>query len=161
MAGEPFEPPAGFTLLDSRKYGKARIEILRSLVLAGPNGTWLLCERTGGCFAGVRFRGLSRRYLSGAVRTVPSQFRSLQSPWMEAVQGITSGYSGPPTPDDTNDRYDIDIPDQTWTSVGYDSDTTGGTDANILPCTHHDFSVTTDGSDLTAQIDAAGFFRAA
>ena len=29
MAGEPFEPPAGFTGLDSRKYGKARIEILR------------------------------------------------------------------------------------------------------------------------------------
>jgi 16S rRNA (guanine966-N2)-methyltransferase len=28
MAGEPFEPPDGFTLLDSRKYGKARIEIL-------------------------------------------------------------------------------------------------------------------------------------
>jgi 16S rRNA (guanine966-N2)-methyltransferase len=29
MAGEPFEPPDGFTRLDSRKYGKARIEILR------------------------------------------------------------------------------------------------------------------------------------
>lgn len=79
-----------------------------------------------------------------------------------------------PAPDDVNDRYDIDIPDQTWTAAGnganntltkflvcYDSDTTGGTDANILPCTHHDFAVTTDGSDLTAQIDAAGFFRAA
>ena len=29
MASEPFEPPDGFTALDSRKYGKARIEILR------------------------------------------------------------------------------------------------------------------------------------
>ena len=29
MAKEPFEPPAGFTALDSRKYGKARIEFLR------------------------------------------------------------------------------------------------------------------------------------
>ena len=29
MASEPFEPPAGFTALDSRKYGKTRIEILR------------------------------------------------------------------------------------------------------------------------------------
>ncbi len=29
MAGEPFEPPAGFASLDSRKYGKARIEFLR------------------------------------------------------------------------------------------------------------------------------------
>ena len=29
MAKEPFDPPAGFTPLDSRKYGKARIELLR------------------------------------------------------------------------------------------------------------------------------------
>lgn len=79
--------------------------------------------------------------------------------------GITITY------DDTNDRVDVDIPDQTWTAVGsgdvwsdvvigYDSDTTGGTDANILPATQHDFSVTPDGSDITAQIAAAGFFRA-
>jgi hypothetical protein len=76
-------------------------------------------------------------------------------------------------PDDVNDRVDLDIPDQTWTGVAadgtgaisdlvvaYDSDTTGGTDANIVPCTLHDFSVTADGSDITAQIAAAGFFRA-
>jgi len=75
-------------------------------------------------------------------------------------------------PDDVNDRVDLDIPDQTWTGVAagdgfndvlvcYDSDTTGGTDANIIPCTMHDFVVTPDGSDITAQINAAGFFRAA
>ena len=75
------------------------------------------------------------------------------------------------TYDDTNDRVDIDMPDQTWTAVaagdgwndivtGYDSDTTGGTDSNILPWTQHDFVVTPDGSDITAQIAAAGFFRA-
>ena len=29
MANEPFEPPDGFAPLDSRKYGKARIEFLR------------------------------------------------------------------------------------------------------------------------------------
>lgn len=76
-------------------------------------------------------------------------------------------------PDDTNDRVDLDIPDQTWTAVandgtgaisdlviGYDNDTTGGTDANIVPMTLHDFAVTPDGSDITAQIAAAGFFRA-
>jgi hypothetical protein len=76
-------------------------------------------------------------------------------------------------PDDTNDRVDIDIPDQTWTGLAndgtgaiskfvtaYDSDTTGGTDANIVPMTHHDFAITPDGSDVTAQIAAAGFFRA-
>jgi hypothetical protein len=75
------------------------------------------------------------------------------------------------TYDDTNDRVDIDVPDQTWTGVaagdgwndiviGYDSDTTAGTDANILPATQHDFVVTPDGSDITGQINAAGFFRA-
>ena len=75
-------------------------------------------------------------------------------------------------PDDTNDRVDLDIADQTWTAVAagdgwndviicYDSDTTGGTDANIVPMTMHDFVVTPDGSDITAQIAAAGFYRAA
>lgn len=74
-------------------------------------------------------------------------------------------------PDDTNDRVDIDIPDQTWTAVAagdgwndllvcYDSDTAAGTDANIVPMTQHDFVLVPDGSDITAQIAAAGFFRA-
>jgi len=75
------------------------------------------------------------------------------------------------TYDDTNDRVDVDFPDQTWTAVGagdgfndivigYDSDTTGGTDANILPHTQHDFVVVPDGSDITAQVATAGYFRA-
>lgn len=77
------------------------------------------------------------------------------------------------TVDDANDRADADIADQTWNSAGgtsnnalvkmlvcYDSDTTSGTDANIIPLTHHDFVTTTDGSDLIAQIATAGFYRA-
>lgn len=74
-------------------------------------------------------------------------------------------------PDDTNDRVDLDIPDQTWSAVAagtawtdllvcYDPDTTGGTDSAIIPLTLHDFAVTPDGSDITAQIAAAGFYRA-
>jgi hypothetical protein len=76
-------------------------------------------------------------------------------------------------PDDANDRVDLDVPDQTWTAVandgtgaiaalvfGYDSDTTAGADVNIVFVTKHDFAVTPDGSDITAQIAAAGFFRA-
>lgn len=74
-------------------------------------------------------------------------------------------------PDDVNDRVDLDIPDQTWTAVAagtawtdllvcYDPDTTGGTDSAIVPLTCHDFAVTPDGSDITAQIAAAGFYRA-
>lgn len=78
-----------------------------------------------------------------------------------------------PAPDDTNNRYDIDLPDQTWSAVAatggawskllvcYDADTAAGTDANIIPLTHHDFVVTPDGTDIVAQIAAAGFFRAA
>lgn len=76
------------------------------------------------------------------------------------------------SPDDANDRTDIDIPDQTWTGVAagdnwtdllvcYDGDTGGGTDANIIPISIHDFPVTPDGSDITAQVAAAGFYRAA
>lgn len=76
-----------------------------------------------------------------------------------------------PAPDDTNDRYDIDLPDQTWSAVAagdgwskllvcYDPDTTGGADSAIIPLTAHDFVVTPDGSDIVAQINAAGFFRA-
>lgn len=74
-------------------------------------------------------------------------------------------------PDDTNDRVDLDIPDQTWTGVEagdawtdllvcYDPDSTGGTDSAIVPMTLHDFPITPDGSDVTAQIAAAGFYRA-
>jgi hypothetical protein len=76
-------------------------------------------------------------------------------------------------PDDANDRVDLDIADQTWTAVAadgtgavgallicYDPDTTGGDDTAIIPLTKHDFSVTPDGSDITAQIAAAGFYRA-
>lgn len=77
------------------------------------------------------------------------------------------------TVDDANERVDADIPDLTWTSAGgasnnttaklvicYDDDTTGGTDANLIPISHHDFVATTDGNDLLAQINAAGFYRA-
>lgn len=75
-------------------------------------------------------------------------------------------------PDDTNDRVDVDIPDQTWTAVAlaggattdliicYDNDTTAGTDANLIPLTLHDFPITPDGSDVVAVIAATGFFRA-
>lgn len=78
------------------------------------------------------------------------------------------------TPDDTNDRLDTDVADQTWASAGgatnnstgkmlicYDPDTTTGTDSSVIPLTAHDYAVTTDGSDLLVQIAAAGFGRAA
>lgn len=73
-------------------------------------------------------------------------------------------------PDDGNDRVDLDIPDQTWTGVGAGDgwndivisyDPVGSqTHTDMIPMTQHDFVVTPDGSDITAQINAAGFFRA-
>lgn len=75
------------------------------------------------------------------------------------------------TVDDTNDRLDVSIANQTWTTAGgatnnslvralicYDGDTTGGTDSAIIPLTYHDFVATTDGTDLT--LTNSGFFRA-
>lgn len=84
---------------------------------------------------------------------------------LDQAGGITVTY------DDTNDRVDVFFPDQTWTAVaagdgwndvvvGYDSDSTAGTDANILPHTLHDFVVTPDGSDITLDVPTAGYFRA-
>lgn len=74
------------------------------------------------------------------------------------------------TVDDTNDRVDIDAPDQVWTATSgnavgallwcYDGDTTAGTDANIVPVSKHDFSFTPDGTDVTAVVAAAGLLRA-
>lgn len=74
-----------------------------------------------------------------------------------------------PAPDDANDRLDLDLPDVTWTAatgnaisallVCFDPDSTGGTDSSIVPLTKHDFVVTPDGSDVVAQINAAGFYR--
>lgn len=77
------------------------------------------------------------------------------------------------TVDDTNDRQDVDVADQTWSTAGgatnntlaklvvaYDPDTTGGTDSTLIPLWAYDFAATTDGSDLTAAVNASGLYRA-
>lgn len=78
-----------------------------------------------------------------------------------------------PSADDSNDRQDADIPDQVWLTAGgtldntltkliicYDPDITSGTDADLIPLTHHDFTPSTNGNNLTAEVNAAGFYRA-
>lgn len=78
------------------------------------------------------------------------------------------------TVDDGNNRADVDVDDFTYTAAGgaanngvgklvvcYDADTTGGTDANIVPVSYHDCTFTTDGTDVTVQVNAAGLARAA
>ena len=79
--------------------------------------------------------------------------------------------TGTITVDDTNDRVDVDIPDQTWASAGGATNNTltklivayeeAAADATRIPLTYQDLVSTTDGSDLTAQINAAGIARAA
>jgi len=74
-----------------------------------------------------------------------------------------------PAPDNTGNLYGVALPSVTWTGptaasnttgllVCYDSDTTGGTDSNILPLTHHDFVVTADGNDVV--LNVSDFLRA-
>ena len=75
-----------------------------------------------------------------------------------------------PAPDDTNERYDLDIPDQTYTALGgnaigkallcFDPDSTTGTDSTIIPLVAFDVDVTPDGiNDVVLQVAAAGYWR--
>jgi len=78
-----------------------------------------------------------------------------------------------PAPDDANDWYAVAFPNQTWTAAGGTTDNTLsrmvicydplGTDVttNFIPLCYYDFSVTTDGTNLTVQFAATGFFKAA
>jgi hypothetical protein len=82
-----------------------------------------------------------------------------------------TGLTGTITVDDSNDRVDVDLPDQTWVGAGGATNNTltklivayqqSAADSDRIPLTHHDFAATTDDSDLTAQFNAAGFARAA
>jgi hypothetical protein len=83
---------------------------------------------------------------------------------------LTSGITI--TPDDGNERVDGDIPDQVWDPAGGAANNTlgklitcyapatGGPDSSLIPVTYHDFVTTTDGTKLTAEINAAGLVRA-
>lgn len=73
------------------------------------------------------------------------------------------------TVDDVNDRMPLAFPQQSWTPTVpadtvtdlvfcYDSDTTLGTDANVVPLTIAAFAITPDGSEVVA--NAGDFYRA-
>lgn len=72
------------------------------------------------------------------------------------------------TVDNANDRRSCDSADITWSGatgnaigailVCYDPDTTGGTDADLIPLTWHAFAATPDGTDIVATV--ADFYRA-
>lgn len=72
--------------------------------------------------------------------------------------------------DHPNDQMLLDIPDPVWAAVTagdqwtdilicFDPDSTGGTDADIIPLTLHDFIAIPDGTQITVQIPATGFYR--
>ncbi len=76
------------------------------------------------------------------------------------------------TTDDTNNRNYAVIADQTFSSAGgtldnttakllvcYDSDSTGGTDSNIVPLSHHDWVGTTNGGDVNVDFDATNGYQ--
>jgi hypothetical protein len=88
----------------------------------------------------------------------------------EATDGSYSrktGITGTITVDHTNNRVDVDFPDQTWTALAggaildlvvfYEE---AAADATRIPLTLHDFPITPDGSDVTAVLNSAGFARA-
>jgi hypothetical protein len=92
-----------------------------------------------------------------------------------ARKTLTDADLSAPTVDDTGNEQYSDAPDQTYTAAGgatnntivkalicYDSDTTGGTDANLVPLVACGFTAnpTTDGNDLVVRIPATGFFGA-
>ena len=74
------------------------------------------------------------------------------------------------TVNDTDDRFDADADDITWTAaignpisavvICYDPDTTSGTDSSIVPLVKLDAAYTPDGSNIVVQFDAAGFYGA-
>lgn len=88
----------------------------------------------------------------------------------QTTMGRKTAASVTVTVDDTNNRVDVDCADITWTAAtgnacsrllfAYDPDTTGGTDADLIPLCFDDFVVTPAGGDIIYQVDAAGFFRA-
>lgn len=85
----------------------------------------------------------------------------------DASYSRKTGLTGTITIDDSNERVDVDIPDQTWSGLSGTDPTDlviaveeSASDSGRETLTSHDFAVTTDGSDVTAQFAASGFYRA-
>ena len=78
-----------------------------------------------------------------------------------------------PILDDSGNTNAVDYPDLVWATVAndgtgpigklvfcYDPDTTGGADTALEPLSCHDFVVTPNGGQITAQMNASGVARA-
>ena len=86
---------------------------------------------------------------------------------------LTDADLSAPTVDTTGNKQYSTFPAQTYTSPGgatnntvvkvltcYDSDTTSGTDSNIIVIGIHDANITTDGNDFSLSVPATGFYEA-
>lgn len=81
-----------------------------------------------------------------------------------------TGITGTVTVDQTNDRVDVSIPDQTWAAAGGAVNNTlaklvvfyeeAAADSGRIPLVALDFVATTDGNDLTARFTQGAFLRA-
>lgn len=81
-----------------------------------------------------------------------------------------TGISGSITIDDVNNRLDVDIGDQLFSSAGGAANNTltkllfwyeeSASDAGRVPISQHDFGISTNGGDITAAINANGIARA-
>lgn len=130
-------------------------------VADAPNNVGVMLLKTVEADATLRDRTTLADML-GAAGTAEANFTNYAR--KTAVAGTT-------TVDQANDRVDVDMPDQTWVAAGGATNNTlaklivyyeeAAADATRIPLTAHDFVVTTDGTDLTAQVAAAGFYRAA
>lgn len=73
-----------------------------------------------------------------------------------------------PSPNDTDNRYDVALPSVTWTAPAAPNNVTGllvvydptgsSADTDLIPLTHHVFAVTADGNDVV--LTAGDFLRA-
>ena len=72
-----------------------------------------------------------------------------------------------PAPNDTSNTLTLIVPDVTWTALAGNPiskllvcfrPTAAAGDSAIIPLTYHDFVVTPDGSDVTADVGASGIW---
>ena len=142
-------------------YGKGKVARYADLPASGDK-VWMMVLATSGIESDATLidKATITALVSGTTNEVTNSGYSRKD--------ITTGVTV--TVDTANDRTDVDCGDQTWTAVSagdgwndiviyYDPDGTN-TDSQNVPLTQHDFVVTPDGSDITAQIASAGFFRA-
>lgn len=85
----------------------------------------------------------------------------------DASYARKTGITATVTVDDTNDRVDVDCPDQTWAALDGDPITDAiffceesAADSGRVPLTLQDFVVDPDGTDVVMELNSAGFFRA-